>query len=83
MIIGPPLKRKFASVTANSKIDNLETLSIEIKGRVRIKDAIAYLYLPKISELGIDTHKGVQFSETNLDVSIETPRKMSELGLLK
>lgn len=83
MIIGPPLKRKFASVTANSKIDNLETLSIEIKGRVRIKDAIAYLYLPKLSELGIDTHKGVQFSETNLDVSMETPSKMRELGLLK
>lgn len=83
MIIEPPLKRKFASITANSKTENLETRSIEIKGRVRIKDAIAYLYLPKLTELGVDTHKGVQFSETNLDVAMETPSRMRELGLLK
>ncbi|MCF5349701.1 hypothetical protein GIW08_28505, partial [Pseudomonas simiae] len=32
---------------------------------------------------GIDTHVGVQYSETNLDLQLDSPQKMKKLGLLK
>ncbi|PVV70734.1 hypothetical protein DD985_14810, partial [Pseudomonas sp. HMWF011] len=83
MIIAVPLKLKFASITSNAKIEYVESSDPEIRGKVRIKGAVAYLYLPKINDEGIDTHVGVQYSETNLDLQLDSPQKMKKLGLLK
>ena len=83
MIIAVPLKLKFASITSNAKIEYVESSDPEIRGKVRIKGAVAYLYLPKINDDGIDTHLGVQYSETNLDLQLDSPQKMKKLGLFK
>ena len=83
MIIAAPLKLKFASITSNAKIEYVESSDPEIRGKVRIKGAVAYLYLPKINDDGIDTHLGVQYSETNLDLQLDSPQKMKKLGLFK
>jgi len=83
MIIAIPLKLKFASITSNAKIEYVESSDPEIRGKVRIKGAVAYLYLPKINIDGIDTHVGVQYSETNLYLQLDSPQKMKKLGLFK
>jgi hypothetical protein len=83
MIIAAPLKQKFASITSNAKIEYVESSDPEIRGKVRIKGAVAYLYLPKINDDGIDTHVGVQYTETNLDLQLDSPHKMKKLGLFK
>ena len=83
MIIAAPLKQKFASITSNAKIEYVESSDPEIRGKVRIKGAVAYLYLPKINDYGLDTHVGVQYAETNLDVQLDSPYKMKKLGLFK
>lgn len=83
MIIAAPLKLKFASITSNAKIEYVESSDPEIRGKVRIKGAVAYLYLPKINDYGLDTHVGVQYAETNLDVQLDSPYKMKKLGLFK
>lgn len=83
MIIAAPLKLKFASITSNAKIEYVESSDPEIRGKVRIKGAVAYLYLPKINDDGMDTHVGAQYAETNLDVQLDSPYKMKKLGLFK
>ena len=83
MIIAAPLKLKFASITSNAKIEYVESSDPEIRGKVRIKGAVAYLYLPKINDVGMDTHVGAQYAETNLDVQLDSPYKMKKLGLFK
>ncbi|UEL22290.1 hypothetical protein K6106_20455 [Pseudomonas fluorescens] len=83
MIIAVPLKLKFASITSNAKIEYVESSDPEIRGKVRIKGAVAYLYLPKINDYGLDTHVGVEYAETNLDVQLDSPYKMKKLGLFK
>lgn len=83
MIIAAPLKLKFASITSNAKIEYVESSDPEIRGKVRIKGAVAYLHLPKINDDGMDTHVGVQYTETNLDLQLDSPHKMKKLGLFK